>query len=259
MSDQQQETVQENQPQVEMQATALVEKPYETLAVQKAKQTTIEISDDGFMKATTIEGQFRIAKALFDSKMVPKSYESPSQVLAGMQFAIELGLKPFSGLRNIAIINGSPSIWGELPLALARKTGKLEWMREFLIDKDYSRICYENKNISSKPWAGICQLKRLGEEFVYEAVFTTEEAKDAGLLDKKFTPWHTYPKIMLMRRARSIVLKQSFADALQGVSIAEHDYNYIPNDGEVVNMTHKGDRKIDTAKILNEAHTGLLT
>lgn len=233
---------------------AVVNQEYEPLAVQKARTNTIEISDEGFMRATTIEGQYRLAKALFDSKMVPKSYESPSQVMAGMQFALELGLKPFSGLRNIAIINGSPSIFGELPLALCRKTGQIEWIREYIIDADYNKISVQNKNIETKPWAGVCELKRKNEDWVYEATFTLDEAKHAGLLEKKFTPWHTYPKIMLMRRARSIVLKQAFSEALQGIGITEHDYNYIPEEGEISNVTHKGQKVVDVARELNDIH-----
>ena len=236
--------------------TQITEKPdnYEPLAVQKAKQSNVDITDDGLIKANTIEGQYRVANAMFESKMVPKSYESASQVMAGMQYAVELGLRPLSGLRNIAMINGSPSLFGELPLALCRKTGQVEWIREYIIDKDYKTIGVQNKNLDTKPWAGVCELKRKGEDWVYEGVFTLDEAKDAGLLDKKFTPWHTYPKIMLMRRARSMVLKQAFAEALQGVQIAEYDNNYIPAEGEIADVTHRGEKREDVAKILNEIH-----
>lgn len=256
MSDQQdQEIQQEQQVAIEKQQDQKSVDQYVPRAVQKEKQASIEVSDEGLFKASSIEGQFRIAQALFRSKMVPKAYESAEQVLAGMQYAVELGLRPFSGLRNIAIINGSPSLWGELPLALCRKTGQVEWIREYTIDKEYKKISVQNKNVESKPWAGVCELKRKNEDWVYEGVFTFDEAKDAGLLDKKFTPWHTYPKIMLMRRARSIVLKQAFPEALQGLSIAEYDYNYIPQEGEVSNVAHNGVKEVDVAKELNQVHS----
>lgn len=253
MSDQEQEQpkeVQAPQPTQEVQ-----EKAYEPLVVQKAKQSLVEVSDEGMLKATTIEGQFRIAQALYRSKMVPKSYESAEQVFAGMQFAIEMGLKPFSGLRNIAMINGTPSLFGELPLALCRKTGQIEFIREYIIDKEYNRISVQNKNLDVRPWAGVCQLKRKNEDWIYEGLFTMEEAKEADLLNKKFTPWHTYPKIMLMRRARSQVLKQAFPEALQGLLISEFDHNYIPEAGESVNVTHQGKKQVDVAKELNEIHS----
>lgn len=199
---------------------------------------TVEVTDEGYLAAKNMEGQIRIAKALFVSKMVPKSYDSVEKVWVGMQYAVELGLKPFQGLRNIAIINGQPSIFGELPLGLAIKTGELESIEEFLIDKEYNRITFANKNLHVDPWAAISIIKRKLMQSV-ECFFSMDEAKDAGLLGKN-SPWQTYPKIMLMRRARSQALKIAFPDALSGSTIAEYTYNYIP-DQESRDVTHQGE------------------
>jgi hypothetical protein len=223
----------------------------ETKAVATRAAAVVEVSESGYLQAKDIEGRFRMAKALFDSKMVPKGYESPQQTFAAMEFAIELGLRPFSGLRNIAMVNNSPSIWGELPLALARQTKELESIEEFLIDKEYNRICFANKNLNAQAWAAVCQIKRKGQPMV-EAFFSLDDAKTAGLLSRqKTTPWDTYPKIMLTRRARSTALKTAFADALAGIAIAEYDNNYLPEGPESRDVTFHGEQKNDAAEELN--------
>jgi hypothetical protein len=192
-------------------------------------KSKVIVTEEGFLRATDLEGKFRIADALFKSKMVPKGYENPLQVMAAMEFAVELGLRPFQGLRNIAMIQGQPSIWGELPLALAFKSGQVESITEFVFDQDYNEICFKNKNLTAKPWGGYCKIVRKGVG-AGEAFFTMKEAEEAGLLGRN-NPWKTYPKIMLQRRARSQVLKTLFPDMLSGVSIAEYDFNFMPEDG----------------------------
>lgn len=208
----------------------------------------VEVTEQGFVSATTIEGQFRIARALFQSKMIPKSYDTAEKVWVGMQYAVELGLKPFQGLRNIAVVNGQPSIWGELPLGLAFKTGELESIQEFLIDKEYNRLSLANKNLHHDAWAAICVIKRKGMPEV-ETFFSMDDADHAGLLERN-SPWRTYPKIMLTRRARSQALKTTFADAISG-AIAEFDFNYIPND-EARDVTRQGEIVENKADKLNK-------
>lgn len=224
------------------------QEPAKVESTTKQQLPLVEVSDEGYLAAKTMEGQIRIARAVFASKMVPKSYDTPEKVWVGMQYAIELGLKPIQGLRNIAIINGNPALHGELPLGLAIKTGEVEEIEEFLIDRDYNRICFQNKNLHVEPWAGVSFIKRKKMPRV-EAFFSMDEAKDAGLLDKN-SPWRTYPKIMLMRRARSQALKTAFPDAIAGCAIAEYDYNYIP-DQEARDVTYKGEIVEKSADKLN--------
>jgi len=217
----------------------------------EVKKSVIEVSDEGFLKAKDIDSQYRIAKLFLEAEMVPRSYKTPQQVMVGMQFAIELGLKPLQGLRNIAVINGNPSLWGELPLALARKSGELEYITEFLIDKEYNKICFDNKNLSTQAWAAVCKIKRKNQPEV-ETFFSMDDAKIAGLLNReKKTPWDTYPKIMLTRRARSQALKTAFADSLSALSIAEYDNNYLPEESDFKDVTPQGEVRPNVAGELN--------
>lgn len=240
-------------PEVEQKQESLFREPTpEERKVSPRKGSEIVVSEQGFLQAKDLEGRFRIANAFFRAGMVPKSYKSAEAVMTGMEFALELGLRPLTGLRNIAVINGSPSIWGELPLALCQNTGKLKRISERLYDKEYNEVCFSNKNLHVKPWIAVVDLEREGYEPV-QRWFSTDDAKVARLLDKD-GPWHTYHGIMLKRRARSIALKDVFADALQGLSIAELDHNLLP-DGPVnlKDVTPQGKVARSAADILDAA------
>lgn len=186
--------------------------------------SAIELKD-GVMRATSIEAQYRLADAMMKGGMVPKAYDRPEKVMAGMQFASELGLPALSGLRQIALIHGTPSLFGDLPLALCYSKKLVEFHDEFLFDENYERISFENKNLNKAPHGAFCVMKRKnGSE--HKATFTVEDAKTASLW-KKQGPWTQYPKRMLALRARSLCLKNLFPDALMGAAIAEYDFNDV--------------------------------
>jgi hypothetical protein len=190
------------------------------------RMDAILVDDRGALKATTIEARHRLAKYALASEMVPKSYKTPEQVMLGMEYAIELGLPALVALKNIAIVNGTPSIFGELPLALVRKSGLLEDFHEAVYDKEFIEICSDNKNLGAEPYAAVCKMKRKGSSTV-ERSFSIDDAKRAGLLGRG--PWQQYTKRMLQMRARSLVVKDLFPDVLVGIAISEYDFNMAPD------------------------------
>lgn len=201
-------------------------------SAQPKQNSAVTIDDRGTFKAMTIEARYRIAQYAIASRMVPKSYSTPEQVMIGMEYAYELGLQPLTGLRSIAIINGTPSIFGELPMALVRRSDLIDWYDEKIYDKDLKEICLENKNLTAEPWVGWGKYKRKGGSTV-ERFFTMDDAKRAGLLNKD-GPWRTYPRRMLQMRARSHALKDLFPDVLLGISVSEYDHNLAPDIGGIV-------------------------
>jgi len=208
----------------------LLKKPEKSpVSKNAAPVAKVEIDDAGTFKALTIEGRYRIAQYAVASRMVPKSYSTPEQVLIGMEYALELGLRPLTGLRNIAVINGTPSIFGELPLAMVQRSGLMEWYDEQILDKDLKVIAMANSNLNVDPYAGWGKYKRKGGSTV-ERFFTIEDAKRAGLLSKG-GPWLQYPRRMLQMRARSQALKDLFPDVLLGIAISEYDMNLAPEIG----------------------------
>jgi hypothetical protein len=173
-----------------------------------------------FFNATTLDEQYRVATCCVKSGLLPKDYNTPEKVLIGCQFAMELGLKPLTALRQIAVINGTPSIYGDLPLAIVRSSGQLDHWEEYLIDGEGKRMCLDNNNLTGEVFGAVCIVRRRGMERNYESFFTVVDQKTAGL---NGMTWTKYKKRMLMYRARSIALKDVFSDCLNGIAISEYD------------------------------------
>ena len=185
----------------------------------------IEAEKDGLLIGKTFEDQKRLAATWHSSGMVPKSYKNPSSVLAGLQFAIGLGLAPsIASLRNIAVINGQPSIYGELPLELVRKSGELVDIVEYLIDKDKKRIEYVTD--WEEIFAAICIVERKG--FPKKKFTFTRFQAEKGIKGIKAI-WEGYYDVMMKRKCRARALKDEFTDILGSRSIAEYDYDFAPD------------------------------
>jgi hypothetical protein len=193
--------------------------------------STIGMDKAGLLKPQTIEEAFRLATAYVKSGLLPQRFTKPETVMTAMQYALELGLKPLTALRQIAVVNGTPAVFGDLPLSLCYASGNLEWIKEWLFDKDSKPICAANGNLTAQAFGAVCQVKRKGDPEVRETAFTVEDARTANLGGPT---WKSYPKYMLKYRARSQALKDKFPDALNGVAIAEYDFNTVPEgDGPV--------------------------
>lgn len=190
---------------------------------------SIRADEKGVLVGSTIEEQFRLATAYYKSRMLPAHYDSPEKVLTAMQLCFELGLKPLTGMRQIAVINGVPCLYGDLPLAVVRASGKLERIKEFFIDKEYKEVCRRNKNLEAEVIGAVCILKRFGKP-EEEKVYTVADAKQAKLWGTKV--WAVHPKRMLQMRVRNWNLKDNFSDILNGVGIAEYDFNVSPENAE---------------------------
>ncbi len=157
-----------------------------------------------------VEEAFRVAQAIVKAGLAPESYKNdPQRILIGIMKAAEVGLPPITGLNNITIINGRPSIYGDGAVALVQASGKLEDKKEFFEGSE-----------EDGDWTAVCQMWRKGQDTPYEGRFSMGQAKRAKLWGK-IGPWMTYPQRMLMWRARAFAMRDGFADCLSGLSIAE--------------------------------------
>jgi len=148
---------------------------------------------------------WKFADMASQTELVPKQYQGkPAAIFIASQWGLNLGMHPIVAVQNICVINGRPSIYGDMMIALVRASGKLEYMVE---------------SWDGTSQAAICKIKRVGEPEVVEA-FSLEDAKKAGLLGKS-GPWSTYPKRMAKFRARGFALRDTFADVLGGLISAE--------------------------------------
>lgn len=192
---------------------------------------TIEASETGVLVGSTFEEQFRLARVYHASKLMPATLDSPEKILVALQICHELGLPPMTSIKNICVINQTPMLFGDLPLALVQKSGMMENINEQLS---------EDK--------AVCTVKRKGQSPVTRE-FSMEDAKRAKLTGKG--PWMTYPKRMLQCRARAWALKDTFPDVLGGVGIMEYD-DYEPAENEGANNGNKNKAEELNQKFKNQ-------
>ncbi len=148
----------------------------------------------------------RLAEMLANSGMVPKQYISnPQGTLVAMMMGSEIGLNPLQSLQNIAVINGKPSIYADALLALVQNHPKFGGHEE---------------DIDEDAMTAYCTVWRKGDEKKHTVSFSKADAQQAGLWGKS-GPWQSYPKRMLMWRARGYALRDKFADALGGLITVE--------------------------------------
>lgn len=197
------------------------------------KERTPVLIKGGQLQVLSDEQMWGVATKLLKGRAVPKWFTTAEQVFASMVFLMRLGVPAETNLNCVANVEGTLSIFGDLPLDLAISSKELEFHDEYLFDKDYKKICFENKNVDDPYLGAVVLLKRKGQE-QKSFTFTVEDAKKAGLWEMRSNsgsamPWAKYPKIMLIRRARAWGLKTVFPDTLKGAKITEYDFNQAPD------------------------------
>lgn len=234
-------------PQIEPEKKADEAKPPESKAEAAQAPTgnnLIPISEDNRGLAPTNHVQLgAFIKQMILAKAIPKHLTSFEQVISAWNFAAQLNLPPQPSLRNIAVIEGCPSLFGDLPLALVQRHEGFQFYEEYCIDEKYEKICLENKNLNAKIFAGVATLQRRGMPKPQSFSFTVEQATNAGINSEKTrngndTVWAKYPQDMYIRKARIRAIRALFADALTGAAIAE-DNNYAP---DLIDVTPSADR-----------------
>ncbi len=192
---------------------------------QTKEVVAIPIGADGKILARTNQEVLRYCNALVIGGGVPERFDSPQKLFAALMYVRDLRL-PDTAIRQVANIHGTPSIFGDLPLALVQRDGDLRNFKEFWFDKEYNQICFENKNLSASIYGAVVFMSR-GDGPVQSFSYTLDDARENGLLTETtnpMKPWKKYTKLMLRYKARAIGLKSLFADKINGVSIAEYDH-----------------------------------
>lgn len=163
----------------------------------------------------TLDEAAQIAKIIVQSGMAPRGYDRPEKACVAILCGLEVGLTPMAALQSIAVINGTPALYGDGLLAVVRASGLLEDIKES-IELDPAGV----------PLSATCETKRRGEPTWTKHVFTRADAEKAGLWRKQ-GPWTQYPGRMLAMRARAWALRDKFADALRGMKMVEEVQDYV--------------------------------
>jgi hypothetical protein len=157
-----------------------------------------------------------LAKLTTNTAMVPKALRGrPDAALAVMVYGHELGLSPMTSLREVFIIDGTPSCSAKLMRALILRAGHhLEW-----------------RGLS----AGTATLygQRRDKLSSAEVTWTLDDAVQAGLCtirdgkphsrtaQGKPKPWESHPRSMLAARATSELARLIFPDVTIGYTPEE--------------------------------------
>jgi hypothetical protein len=173
------------------------------------------------------------AKIISNSELAPKDYRGKLEnCMVAMMMGRELGLSPIQALQGIAVINGRPSVWGDAMWALVVSHPEFMGFEETVTDAEAT-----------------CTVKRSrrGALSSVTETFSLKDANFAGLIGRKDrdgkptkTPWDTYPKRMMMWRARTFAARSLFPDALKGLTSYEEASDYI--DGSLATQA------VDTSK-----------
>lgn len=156
-----------------------------------------------------------LAGHMAKSALVPSAYRGkPEDIFVAWSLGAPLGLSLLSTLRNVCVINGTPSIWGDAALAVCQGHPMWGGHTEVLEgDGDDMRA--------------VCTVWRKGEGGTgHRGTFSVADAKNAKLWGKNV--WASYPKRMLQMRARAFALRDAFADALCGMPILEEVRDITP-------------------------------
>jgi hypothetical protein len=189
---------------------------------------------------TSIEEAYRTSEMFCYAGMIPRSFEvkkgadidwtaTKSRMTVAILAGSEVGFGPAAALKNICVINGLATIFGQGAKALVQHAGCLEWEK---IDTTGS---WEDGN-----YVVTVSLKRRGQSEPYVKSFGKQDAIKAGLLGRArpSSPWKTYPERQTYWRAWTWCARDGFADALMGLTIAEEleDFSTIE-----AARTHKTD------------------
>jgi hypothetical protein len=195
----------------------------EQQALQTTTKTPIAMGAQG-VELTTLEDVFRAATLIHKSNMAPKGSTVEDLAVAIMK-GKECGMPTMYAVQSIAVINGRPSMYGDVGLALVRASGNLEYIMETQTDDPKNAVA-------------TCEIQRYGyPRQTY--TFSQNDAIVAGLWGKQ-GPWKTNPKRMLMWRARWFALRDQFGDVLAGMTgIEEREGETVQIQAEVMESETK--------------------
>lgn len=181
-------------------------------AIEKAARLPIEVVN-GVATPKTLDEQLQFANWAVTSKLLPYQIDTPSKAWLVMQRGAELGLTGLAAFDFLYVVKGRVRMTPDCVKAKALASGLLEDAKE------------EIGGLGDEMKARVT-LKRRGLPTPIVAEFSVEDAKTAGLWGKtgkdgQPSGWVTYPKRMLLARARGFAYGDAFKDLCGGLQVRE--------------------------------------
>jgi len=217
------------------------------LQLEKSQARKSSRLEDSLFSPNLFPHYQKVAETLSKSSVIPTSYKGkPEDIFVAMAMGYQLGFPVEQSLQDIAVINGRPCLWGDGLLSLALNHPECQDIKEEPI------FANENKSIIGF----CCTISRKGHA-PHSQIFTLQDAEKAGLL-KKGGVWNSYPSRMLQMRARSLALRDKFADALRGlriVEIEEEENSSSAVEGKIIDQSNSQVEKLKSLIKINQQDT----
>lgn len=165
----------------------------------------------------------KAAEALYRSGLLPSGIKSPQAAVALIVYGAERGLSLMQSLTSVYVVEGRPSMSAEMMVALVLASPQCEWFH--LVESTRDRAVYE--------------CKRRGDPKPIPYAYTTDDARDAGLLGRG--TWQKHQRAMLRARASAGLCRIAFPDVTAGVYTPDEQEDVresrrIPSEGGAAEM-----------------------
>ena len=205
--------------------------PPQQPAVRNVQPPAELFSEDSTFEITAPKAMI-FSNYLLNSGLVPSTFQNAGQVYMAIQVAISLGYKKYGDIirtiSNMYVYQNKVILYGDLPLALVKRSGKLDYIKEFFVDDSSQPISLANENLDKHPLAAICIVKRKDAEQEHEELLTRDDLEASGIVIKdnmfagskgRYDVWTQHPKVMWKRRCRARALRTVFPDVLLGTDM----------------------------------------
>ncbi len=205
-----------------------------TKDVQEAETVDRELSTQVSFSVmpASVGDLIKLSEMIAASDLAPKDFKGKAgNCYIAIQMGAELELNPMQAIQNIAVINGKPTLYGDIGKALLLKNGCR------IMERDIKDI-----KATGEAW---CEITRPDGKTKAIRTFSIDDAKTANLWGK-VGPWKTDPYRMLAWRAFWFCARDIAADFLKGLRGAEEVRDYV--DTELVTNIPEPKRKSEAAE-----------
>lgn len=196
------------------------------LDVTRVERSRIPVVN-GELVPDDFDGVQRLARWMLATGMCPKDIDTEAKACLIVDKGLSIGIGATQALESIMVVNNKCAIYGDLGVALIRRSGLCGGIKSWMEGNDDKDLVTEK----SVAWVEMIRLHANGDRETIKRGFSVQDARLAGLWGKtgyngKPTPWVTNPKRMLHWRAFWFAARDGFADVLRGLSGYEEVADY---------------------------------
>lgn len=207
----------------------------ETTDIVPVEKAPLALGKNGIVM-TTLDDIWRFSNYVLRGNMGVKG-DTQESIVVKVQMGMEIGVPPMTAIQNIAVINGRPSLWGDLIPGLVEGSGLEE-------SHEIEELGKRNADGSFPNDFGYKYTTTRKGRKAYSTEFLVMDAKLAELWGKA-GPWTQHPKRMLMYRARTFCVRDTYPEVFLGMHSAEEMNDFRVVDYEEVDKPTKSDELLD--------------